>query len=74
MLGQVMTGAAWTGLGFAVLGMLLTSVGDACAARNARVDIHPLRANAVGFCVATVLLAALCAFQGQRWQLDTSAQ
>lgn len=74
MLGQTMTGAAWTGLGFAVLGTLLTSVGDACSARNARVGIHPLRANAIGFCVATVLLAALCAFQGQRWQFDMSAR
>jgi len=73
MLGQTIDDAALKGLGCAVLGMMLTSVGDACSARNARAGIHPLRANAVGFGVATVVLVALCAFQGQPWQFDTSA-
>ena len=74
MLAQSMNDAALKGLGFAVLGMLLTSVGDACSARNAREGIHPLRANAFGFCVATLLLAVLSAIEGQPLQFDTSAQ
>ena len=73
MLGQTLDDAALKGLGFAVLGMLLTSVGDACSARNARRGIHPLHANAVGFCVATVLLGAVSALQGRHWKFDTSA-
>lgn len=72
MLQQSLDDAALKGLGFAVLGMLLTSVGDACSARNARQGIHPLHANAFGFCVATVLLAAVSALQGQHLQFDTS--
>lgn len=73
MLDQSMDVAAMKGLIFAVLGMLLTSVGDACSARNAREGIHPLRANAFGFCVATLLLAVLSAIQGLHFQFDTSA-
>jgi len=73
MLGHTTDDTALKGLGCAVLGMLLTSVGDACSARNARAGFHPLRANAVGFGVATVVLAALCIFQRQHWQFDTSA-
>jgi drug/metabolite transporter (DMT)-like permease len=72
MLQQTLDDAALKGLSFAVLGMLLTSVGDACSARNARQGIHPLHANAFGFCVASVLLAAVCALQGRHWQFDTS--
>lgn len=72
MLGQTMDGLAWKGLIFALFGTLLTSVGDACSARNAQEGIHPLRANAAGFGVAALVLAALCGAQGQRWQFDTS--
>lgn len=73
MLAQTLHSAALQGVIFAVLGMLLTSVGDACSARNARAGIHPLRANAFGFCVATLLLAVLCSAKGLQLQFDASA-
>jgi drug/metabolite transporter (DMT)-like permease len=55
------------------LGVALTSVGDVCSARNASQGIHPLRANAFGFCVATLLLGVIGLIQGQHLQLYFSA-
>jgi len=73
LLGQIQLGSALKGLTFAVLGMVLTSVGDASSARNSQRGIHPLWANTFGFGVATALLGGLNLWQGQHWQFDYSA-
>jgi drug/metabolite transporter (DMT)-like permease len=70
--GHAMPDTALKGLGFAVAGMLLTAVGDVCSARNASQGIHPLRANAFGFCVATLLIGGISLMQGQHLQFDFS--
>jgi drug/metabolite transporter (DMT)-like permease len=72
VLAQAMPDTALKGLGFAVLGMVLTSVGDVCSGRNASQGIHPLRANAFGFCVATLVLGGISLVQGQHLQFDFS--
>jgi drug/metabolite transporter (DMT)-like permease len=56
-----------------LLGTLLTAVGDASSARNARRGISPIYSNSVGFVVAALLLLAICAFQGQSFTLPMSA-
>ncbi|MFC4076122.1 DMT family transporter [Salinithrix halophila] len=60
------------GIGLALLGTVLTAVGDASSARNARHRINPIYSNSVGFVVAALLLLVICAFQGQSFHLPMS--
>jgi drug/metabolite transporter (DMT)-like permease len=61
-----------TGIGMALLGTLLTSVGDASSARNANRGINPVYSNSVGGVVAAFLLFIICTFEGQSFYLPTS--
>lgn len=60
------------GIGIALLGTILTAIGDASSARNAKKGIHPVYSNSIGGCVAAILLLSICAFQGQSFYLPTS--
>ncbi|MFH0068570.1 DMT family transporter [Peribacillus sp. NPDC056705] len=60
------------GIMMAVLGTLLTALGDASSARNARKKVDPIYANALGFAVGGILLAAIVFIQGQAVTLPTS--
>ncbi|KXZ17351.1 hypothetical protein AXI59_18155 [Bacillus nakamurai] len=60
------------GIGIALLGTMLTAIGDASSAVNARNRINPLYANSVGFIVASLLLLIICLFQGQKFTLPIS--
>ncbi|WP_343781459.1 DMT family transporter [Virgibacillus salarius] len=60
------------GVGVALLGTLLTSVGDASSARNANRGINPVYSNSFGGVVAALLLFIICTFQGQDFYLPTS--
>lgn len=46
------------GIGYAVLGTLLTSCGDVCSARNASNRVHPIQANALGLGTAALIVSA----------------
>ena len=60
------------GIGIALLGTILTSIGDASSARNAKRNINPVYSNSIGGFVAAMLLLAICAFQGQSFYIPTS--
>lgn len=60
------------GIGLALLGTILTAIGDAASARNARRGINAVYSNSVGFVVASILLLAICVFQEQNFTLPTS--
>lgn len=73
MLAEGFQAAHLKGIGMALLGTVLTAVGDAASARNARRGIAPAYSNSVGFVVASVLLLIISLFQGQSFTLPTSA-
>jgi drug/metabolite transporter (DMT)-like permease len=60
------------GIMIALLGTILTAVGDASSARNANRKVDPIYANAIGFTVASVLMGAIVLFQGQKIILPTT--
>ncbi|MCU5332310.1 DMT family transporter [Bacillus wiedmannii] len=60
------------GIGLALLGTVLTAIGDAASARNARRGINAVYSNSVGFIVASILLLAVCVFQQQTFTIPTS--
>ncbi|MGM0865740.1 MAG: DMT family transporter [Bacillota bacterium] len=60
------------GIGIALLGTMLTSIGDASSARNAKHDIHPVYSNSLGGAVAAIFLLLISIFQGQAFYLPTS--
>lgn len=60
------------GILIAVLGTILTAIGDASSARNAKKKVDPIYANAIGFTVGGILLGAIVFFQGQEVSLPTS--
>lgn len=60
------------GIGLALFGTILTAIGDAASARNARRGINAVYSNSVGFVVASILLLAVCTFQEQNFTLPTS--
>jgi uncharacterized membrane protein YdcZ (DUF606 family) len=47
-----------------ILGTILTAVGDASSARNARQKVNPIYANAIGFTVGSILMGVIVLFQG----------
>ncbi len=53
------------GILIALLGTIITAIGDATSARNAKKKVHPLYANALGFTVGGVLLGTFALSKGQ---------
>lgn len=60
------------GVALAVVGTAITALGDAASARNARHGIDPVRANCIGFLVATVFIILVCLFQGRGFAVSVS--
>lgn len=60
------------GVLIALVGTLLTSVGDASSARNAKKRINPVHANAIGFTVASLVMGAIVMIQGTPLTLPTT--
>lgn len=60
------------GIMIALLGTILTAVGDASSARNANRKINPIYANAIGFTIAGVLMGVIVLFQGNKIILPTT--
>lgn len=53
-----------TGIMIALLGTIITAIGDATSARNAKQKVNPLYANALGFIAGSSLMGAVVLFQG----------
>ncbi|MEI4801579.1 DMT family transporter [Bacillus sp. FJAT-51639] len=53
------------GILIALLGTVLTAVGDACSVRNASKKIDPIYANAIGFTIGSLLIGSIVYAQGQ---------
>jgi len=60
------------GIMIALLGTILTAIGDASSARNAKVKIDPIYANAIGFTVGSILMLIIVLLQGQKIMIPTS--
>jgi len=60
------------GILIAFLGTVITAIGDATSARNAKKKVNPLYANAIGFTVGGLLLGGVVLFQGQEIGFPTS--
>ncbi|MEK3726539.1 MULTISPECIES: DMT family transporter [Lysinibacillus] len=60
------------GVLIALLGTVLTAIGDASSARNAKRQIDPIYANAIGFTVGSVVMCGIVWIQGQKIVLPTS--
>lgn len=48
------------GLFLAILGTVITALGDVSSARNSEKGIHPFYANSIGFCFASIFLFIVC--------------
>ncbi len=57
------------GVLIALLGTVLTAIGDASSARNAKRQIDPIYANAIGFTVGSVVMCGIVWIQGQKNRL-----
>lgn len=60
------------GILIAVLGTIITSIGDASSARNAKKKVDPIYANAIGFIAGGILLGCVVLSQGQDISIPTS--
>ncbi|MFJ8459463.1 DMT family transporter [Lysinibacillus xylanilyticus] len=60
------------GIMIALLGTVLTAIGDASSARNAKVKIDPIYANAIGFAVGSILMSIIVLLQGQKIMIPIS--
>lgn len=60
------------GIMIALLGTVLTAIGDASSARNAKVKIDPIYANAIGFAVGSILMSIIVLLQGQKITIPIS--
>ncbi|KWW21766.1 MULTISPECIES: DMT family transporter [Peribacillus] len=60
------------GIMIAVLGTILTALGDASSARNAKKQVNPIYANVLGFAAGGILLWAIVFIKGQAVSLPTS--
>lgn len=60
------------GIMVAILGTLLTAIGDASSARNASHKVNPIYANVIGFTVASLLMGVIVLFQRQEFAFPTS--
>ncbi|EEK53426.1 hypothetical protein bcere0004_52800 [Bacillus cereus BGSC 6E1] len=59
------------GIMVAILGTVLTAIGDASSARNASHKVNPIYANAIGFTVGSILMGVIVLFQGQEITFPT---
>ncbi|PCD84435.1 EamA family transporter [Lysinibacillus fusiformis] len=64
--------ADFKGILIAFLGTLLTAIGDASSARNAKRQIDPIYANAIGFAVGSVVMCGIVWMEGQKMTIPTS--
>ncbi|MGE7989280.1 DMT family transporter [Lysinibacillus fusiformis] len=64
--------ADFKGILIAFLGTLLTAIGDASSARNAKRQIDPIYANAIGFAVGSVVMCGIVWMEGQKMMIPTS--
>lgn len=64
--------ADFKGILIAFLGILLTAIGDASSARNAKRQIDPIYANAIGFGVGSVVMCGIVWMEGQKMMIPTS--
>lgn len=53
------------GVFIAFVGTILTAIGDASSARNAKHQINPIYANAIGFAVGSAVMCVIVWLQGQ---------
>ncbi len=60
------------GIMVAILGTLLTAIGDASSARNAKHKVNPIYANTIGFTVGSILMGGIVLFQGEKFTFPTS--
>lgn len=60
------------GIMIALLGTILTAIGDASSARNAKLKVNPIYANAIGFTVGSVLMGAIVLFLGHKVIIPTT--
>lgn len=60
------------GIMLALLGTAITAIGDASSARNAKKQVDPIYANAIGFIAGGVLLGTVVVLQGQDIRLPSS--
>lgn len=60
------------GISIAILGTVLTAIGDVSSARNARAKIDPIYANAIGFTVGSILMSLIALLQGGKIFFPTS--
>lgn len=64
--------ADFKGIFIAFLGTLLTAIGDASSARNAKRHIDPVYANAIGFAVGSLVMCGIVWMAGQKIMIPTS--
>jgi drug/metabolite transporter (DMT)-like permease len=60
------------GIAIAVLGTVLTAIGDASSARNAKQKVDPFYANAIGFTTGSMLMGIIVLFKGEVLAFSTS--
>ncbi|MFC7370322.1 DMT family transporter [Fictibacillus iocasae] len=60
------------GILMALLGTIITAIGDAVSARNARAKVNPVHANTIGFTAASLLMATFFLFKSEPVSLPTS--
>lgn len=60
------------GIMVAILGTVLTAIGDASSARNANHKVNPIYANAIGFTVGSILMGGIVLFQEEKVTFPTS--
>jgi len=63
---------SWVGLGLAMLGTIVTALGDVASARNSRAGVDPMQANVLGLVHAILLLAVLAGWFGWPLAYDPS--
>ncbi|KAA0777268.1 DMT family transporter [Bacillus sp. AR2-1] len=60
------------GIMVAILGTVLTAIGDVSSARNAKHKVNPIYANTIGFTVGSILMGVIVLFQGEKVTFPTS--
>jgi drug/metabolite transporter (DMT)-like permease len=53
------------GIVMALIGTVITAIGDASSARNARAKVNPVYANTLGFTAASLIMGALVLYQNE---------
>ncbi|OEH94179.1 DMT family transporter [Bacillus solimangrovi] len=60
------------GVAIAIVGTILTAIGDACSARNAQQKVDPIYANAIGFSVGSLILGMFVIYKGDELAFSMS--